>query len=165
MDFINQWKNHPAGTTRRTNLESSDKVFENVFLNINSSDREYVKPGTLLYRVHHGLLPKPPRKSFSSIADYQRELDYVNKINGTGNIDFDNHWVSFTKNPKIIVDSYFKIKGLTGDVIIIKAEKAIDISEYNKLAYNEQEVVAPLDERNILEILTSKKFEEKYVSK
>lgn len=164
MDFIDYWKNHPAGSTRRKNLELSDDIFENAFLKVKPDDAEYVKPRTLLYRVHHKLLSMPNRNDFRSKDEYQYAIDYVKRMNGDGKINFDNHWVSFTKNPKVITDSYFKNKGLTGDVIIIKSEKAIDISEYNKLPYNEEEVVAPLNERNVLEILTSKKFKEKYFS-
>ena len=163
MGFISEWKNHQAGSIRRTNLDSSDERFENAFLKIKPDNEAYVKPGTLLYRVHHKLLPKPSRKDFSGENEYQYELNYVNRINGTGKIDFDNHWVSFTKNPKVIVGNYFKSKGLTGDVIVIKSEKAVDISEMSSLGYDEEEVVAPLDKRNVLEVLTLEEFEEKYI--
>lgn len=165
MDFLERWKAHPAGGTHRLDLEVSDEIFENAFLKITPDYEEYVKPGTLLYRVHHKLLSMPNRSDFNSEDEYQHSLDYVKRMNGNGKINFDNHWVSFTKNPKVITGSYFKSKGLTGDVIIIKSDKAINISEYYKLSYDEEEVVAPLNKKDVFEIISYESFKEKYISK
>lgn len=166
--FLYDWHNHSAESSGRKDLEKSDAVWERVHNNLLANKDEfkecYIEKGTLLYRVHRKPYEEPCREEFPNDENYELEKEYVKDLNRRLTVEFDNHWVSFTKSIDVITSPYFESKGLRGDVIVIKANKAIDISSFFKgLGFDEEEVVAPLDEKTLVEVLPYEEFVRKYV--
>jgi hypothetical protein len=78
-------------------------------------------------------------------------------------VRFDNHWVSFTKNPDVIGRNYFGSKGLRGKVIILRSLAAVDITNtHPPQTTSDEEIVAPLSKNNLVEVLLFEKFIKKY---
>lgn len=164
MEFINNWINHPMESNGRDNLEESDKIWDTEFDIINNG---YVPKGTLLYRVHTGGDLEPKKEDYDDRGEQQNEIfDIEHRLweeqNNMNKIKWDNHWVSFTKNPDIIGSNYFLLKSLRGFVIVIKSMKAIDISKYKKMGFDEHEVVAPMDKNTCIDILKFDDYKKKY---
>lgn len=82
-------------------------------------------------------------------------------------IDFNNHWSSFTKSTDVIGSAYFAEKRLRGFVIVVLSDKAVDISSRvaKKGVFDEQEVVAPMDEKTVIDKLPFEDFMKKYGKK
>ncbi|MCS8573798.1 hypothetical protein [Pediococcus pentosaceus] len=166
--FLHNWHNHSMSSSGRENLEKSDVFWTNVYNTLLANKAEfkecYIEKGTLLYRVHRKLYEEPCREDFLSDENCEPEAECVKDLNRRLTVEFDNHWVSFTKSIDVITSAYFESKGLRGDVIIIEADKAIDISSYFKgIGFDEKEVVAPLDKKTLVEVLPYKEFVKKYV--
>jgi hypothetical protein len=141
LALIMLWREHPIGRKRRKNLRETDFYWEQLYHltqdNIYGWSSAYVEQGTTLYRVHQ---------------------------NDLAEIEFDNHWVSFTNDPTVIVSSYFKQKGLVGNVIVLSSVKAVDISDvFSK--YDEHEVVAPLSRNDVVEVISYGAFKRKYINR
>jgi hypothetical protein len=164
MDFISRWHEHSMGTDGREDLEASDHEWKEYFDELMSW---YVKPGTLLFRVHTGGDSEPMREDYEDgLADddnrFKEAHDFWLKQKSPQQIDFDQHWVSFTSDVNVIGSSYFASKGLRGFVIVIKAKKALSIAHNFKIGVNEKEVVAPMDQSTLVEVLPFKAFMKKY---
>ncbi len=173
VDFIKDWHNSSFDISGRDDLEETDNIWEKVYEAVIKEKEKcrsnYVAKGTLLYRVHreHENIKMPLREDFSDDEAYKSEKKYVEHLNSRPNIEFDNHWVSFTKGVDVIKSPYFESKGLRGEVIVIKADKAIDIAEeiqncFENGVYDEKEVVAPLDKATLVEVLDYPDFIKKY---
>lgn len=172
-EFLYDWHNHSAESSGRKNLEKSDVLWGNIYNNLLDNKDEfrgyYVEKGTLLYRVHREYKNNETslRKGYLDDDTYESEKEYVEYLNRRPNIEFDNHWVSFTKSVDVIKSPYFGSKGLRGEVIVITADKAIDIAEeiqncFENGVYDEKEVVAPLDKATLVEVLDYPDFIKKY---
>lgn len=173
MDLISKWVNHDMSIRGRDNLASSDKMWSTAFINLQNKkdDLEFqpyiVKPNTLLYRVHIGGNDEPDYDLYDDRGEYQN-VEFAYKYNewldenNVKAIRFHNHWVSFTKCVDVIGSNYFGEKGRRGFVIVISSDKAVDISSESPVKAEEQEVVAPMDKKTVVEILPFKDFMEKY---
>ncbi|WP_271294783.1 hypothetical protein [Weissella confusa] len=168
MDFLVNWINHPIGSGRRLQLDVTDLIWENAYCKVISDPEEYsdeyVEPGTLLFRVHQKPVKEPLRDNHGTVAQYKNDLNYIRIRNQSipVNVEFDDHWVSFTDNPNVITSGYFLQKGLTGDVIVLRAKKAVKIASIGGLPF-ESEVVAPLHKSDVVEILEYEKFKQRYL--
>ncbi|AUB54423.1 hypothetical protein GUI51_13445 [Enterococcus mundtii] len=162
--MLDQWINHSMGSNGRENLEKSDKYWEDFY----NSDPEYRYPkGDLLFRVHSGGYDEPVLDDYVDRGDYQDKIfrekhDLWKARNDISCIEFNSHWVSFTKDVDVIGSDYFSGKDLRGFVIVMKAEKAIDISSFKEKGFNEYEVVAPMTKDTLVEILDFDGFMNKY---
>lgn len=156
--FVKGWSNKTADDEPRENLGRSDQLWEYTY-----SKREDLRftEGELLFRVHSGGYEEPVLSNVNEIESFNERHQLWSDQLDSEKIRFDNHWVSFTKNPKALCRNYFAMKGLHGLVIIIKARKAIDIAAY--AVKGEEEVVAPRSKESLVEILTFEKFKKKYV--
>lgn len=172
--FLIGWTEHYFGTCGRSELNSSDAKWELLYKKLNDSDNiedsnlSLLKE-TLLYRVHRGLDEEPNyekllKESGKDIAKAKERYEKSYEIWKEGkNIRFDDHWVSFTSSVDTIGSHQFGGKLLRGDVIVITSDKAIDISNAVSARFSaEHEVVAPLSEKNVVEVLPFKKFIAKY---
>lgn len=164
INKIISWKNHPMDNGERKNLEESDCFWEGIY---SSETNLRVEKGVLLFRVHSGNYSEPSLEEYDDMGDnyediyneeHQQWLDNqdINKIRWT------NNWVSFTIDPDVIGSHYFSGKNLRGFVIVIKANKGLDISDFTNIGFNEFEVVAPMDKSTLIEILEFKEFMTKY---
>lgn len=171
-DFSEQWIEHPNRSIGRENLENTDEIWEKLY------SKAIVKhnkdnPIELLYRVHTGKLEpdfqeycarfsgnsiEENKKFFADdLAEWQAFEDKYNKT-----VDFNNHWVSFTKSIDTIGCSYFGEKNLRGKVIVLQPNKYIDISVLPVSHPVENEVVAPLRKENAVEVIAFEDFFKKY---
>lgn len=167
-ECVNLWRNKPMDDVPRTNLDETDRFWKYAYDN---GFGARMSKGELLYRVHYGIKPEMRYYSdwkecgYSSQEEPFNEAQRVYKFQiDPSNIQFDRHWVSFTKKPEALTKPYFAQKGLRGLVIITTAKENVDISTIHTTTGNskEFEVVAPLDKAQVVEILPFNKFEEKY---
>ncbi|TLQ51917.1 hypothetical protein FEZ34_01680 [Lacticaseibacillus casei] len=150
-------------TNGRDNLQESDKAWERHFSELME---RYVKPGTLLFRVHAGGKNRPSVKDFADRSNSTEVFDKAYKCwlreNDEKQISFNNHWVSFTSDVDVVGSSYFESKGLRRFVIVIKARKTLNISQNFEQGFDEKKVVAPMEKLTLVEILPFKDFMNKY---
>ncbi|MEK0216230.1 hypothetical protein [Bifidobacterium mongoliense] len=165
-DFLNEWRKKPMTDAPREDLKESDLKWEYLYDTFPSLR---LTQGETIFRVHHGGCDEPEFADYEGYRENQRELfnEAHDKWEGEqdrSSIRFDRHWVSFTKDPQVIRSPYFQSKGMRGFVIVASANKAVDISELPALGFiqDEQEVVAPLDKAQVVEILPFAKFKEQY---
>lgn len=159
LEFVEAWVNPPSGSGRRNNLKETDDIWGTVYKNLvdnsqNFLEKVYVEPGTTLFRVHQVPSNLPKREEFDDAEGYEYELAAVKAKNSSisAQVEFNNHWVSFTDDPKVITEPYLLGKGLTGDVVVLKSDKAIRLTPVGGRDF-EKEVVAPLDKNNVIEVL------------
>lgn len=164
--FISWWREFPAGgwySSGRPDLEKSDRVWN--FILEKKLMPVYSTEDTLIYRVHNRM-PKPKLVDYSydeGSRRYEKDLHIWEKQDDPKYIDWHNHWVSFTNDPKVISSDYFKHKQMRGLVMVLRAKNAIDISYLaNQGVFPENEVVARMDNRQLVEVLTFKQFIAKY---
>ena len=171
-EFLNNWLNHTMKTGGRNHLEMSDIYWEEIYKILlngeNLGNIKLVDKDTQLFRVHRGLEEKPSfEKILEEVEDPEEAREYYESSHEFWRkgkeINFNNNWLSFTKSVDTIGSSYFGGKQLRGDVIVLSSDRAIDISEevYENLSF-EKEVVAPLSELNLIEVIPFKDFIEKY---
>lgn len=165
-DFISWWREAPAGgwySTGRSNLEETDKIWNLIW-------RKKVMPvysneATLIYRIHNKF-PKPILSDYrhdERLNRYERALLVWKRQDDPKYIDWHNHWVSFTNDPKVIQSDYFKHKQMRGLVMVLRAKNAIDISYLtNQGVFPENEVVARMDKQQLVEVLPFESFIAKY---
>lgn len=166
LRFVSEWRNKPMSNSPRKDLEDSDRMWERIF-------REQIElraiQDTLIFRVNHGGGSEPILSDYADRGEEQKEIfNQAHRLwtdqSDPNKLRFDNHWVSFTKNPEIIRSAYFASKGMRGLVVIAKVKEAIDISEIPAIGFQseEEEVVAPLELSQVIEILPFVDFERKY---
>ena len=167
--MIDDWVTHPAGKDRRSNLEETDIFFNDMYEDLLQSKEfnSLVDPGELIFRVHHRFSEEPLFEDYDDQINCHQlyEIDHEKWRDqyDPEKIDFDNHWSSFTDSIESIKSSYFQEKGLRGLVIVMRVEKAIKLKNYiSAHLVEENEVVAPLDKENVVEILRYENFLDKY---
>ena len=165
-DFLNKWRNKPMTDEPRENLQESDLKWEYIY---NSFPDLRLPTGVPLFRVHHGGGPEPVRADYEGFGEKSESLFEESHIKwekeqDPSTIRFDRHWVSFTKDPMALLSTYFGEKGLRGFVVVISAEKNVDIADIPAWGSinAEQEVVAPMSISQKKEILTFRDFKRKY---
>ncbi|WEV41652.1 hypothetical protein OZX57_06580 [Bifidobacterium sp. ESL0682] len=165
-DFIHDWRTKTMSAVPRDGLSFSDLMWTRIYRQCPSLR---AVEGMLIFRVHHGGGDEPTLSEYDDFGDNQQEAfreDHRRWVRQSDlrSIRFDGHWVSFTKTPKALCSPYFASKGLRGFVIVQKVKKAVDISDIEAWgAVNEEnEVVAPLEESQVVEILSFSEFENKY---
>ncbi len=162
--MLKKWADHPMESKGRGNLAETDQFWEKLYL----EKKELRFPsGELLYRVHSGGESKPELEDYEDMGDskqhiFEDEYQFWLDCNNTNCIRFDDHWVSFTKEVDVIGSHYFSGKGLRGFVIVLRATKAVDISSFVEKAIDEHEVVAPMNRRDVVEIISFEEFMAKY---
>jgi hypothetical protein len=166
VDFLNEWRNKSMNDTPRSNLEESDRKWEYIY---DTFPNLRLPQGETIFRVRHGGCDEPEFSDYEGCGDNQQELfesarDRWKREQDPSSIRFDRHWVSFTKDPQVILSPYFQSKGMGGFVIVASAKKAVDISGIKGWGFIEieQEIVAPLDKSSRIEILPLNDFERKY---
>ena len=166
VNFLNEWRNKSMNDTPRNNLKESDRKWEYLY---DTFPCLRLPRGETIFRVHHGGCDEPVLTDYEGCGDNQQELfnsalDKWKRERDRSAIRFDRHWVSFTKNPMLFSSNYFQSKDMGGFVIVASAKKAVDISEVKGWGFIEieQEVVAPLDESSLIEVLPFNNFERKY---
>ena len=170
VQAINKWREVPVGCSGRENLDETDMFWQLVFAR---EPKLRFPSGKLVFRIHRGGYEEPRLEDFSDWRERgaSSQYDLFNNFHkewentkDPSKIRFDNHWVSFTKNPKHFLDSYYEVKGLRGLAIVLSTSKAVDISSIHVWGnvQDEQEVVAPLDKAQVVEILPFAKFKEQY---
>ncbi|MBY7131135.1 MULTISPECIES: hypothetical protein [Bacillus] len=170
---VSKWANHHMEIRGRNKLVISDELWDKTFIDLQNNKDDLkiqpliVKPNTSLYRVHIGGNDEPDYDDYNDRGKNQNKdyaYDYNEWLdeNNADRIRFNNHWVSFTKCVGVIGSNYFAQWGRRGFVIVISSGKAIDISSFRPKAFDEKEVVAPMNEETVKEILPFKDFMKKY---
>ncbi|HDR6755631.1 TPA: hypothetical protein QCV70_002475 [Bacillus cereus] len=170
--IIFDWQKLSIGVKNEENSFEFDEKWARVFEELQNNNDELkdliVEPKTLLFRVHTGGNNEPQPDDYDDQPNYPKVFEEALKNWQTDNdieaIDFNNHWSSFTKSPDVIGSAYFAEKRLRGFVIVVQSDKAVDISTRvaKKGGFDEQEVVAPMDEKTVIDKLPFKEFMEKY---
>lgn len=167
--FLYDWFNHPMRTSGRQNLDRTDKTWNDIYEKIIDSEfeEELLFQGNLLFRALTGGKIEPKLSDYDDFGAEQEELfqrnhDFWVKQNDINAIEFDNHWVSFTDSVDVINSDYFADKKLNGFVVVTKPKKAINAHLWRKNGFDEREVVAPMDESTVVEILPFDDFIKKY---
>jgi hypothetical protein len=155
-------------TDGRDDLDETDSLWNDLYSSLEKGEKidglKIVKKSTLLFRVHRGMEEPPEREEFEGRDSSKERYNELYSIWEKGSkVTFNNHWLSFTNDVNTIGSTYFGGKGLRGYVIVMSSDKAIDIS--NAVTTNltaEKEIVAPLKEENLVELLPFKEFMKKY---
>ncbi|MEI3892125.1 MULTISPECIES: hypothetical protein [unclassified Bacillus (in: firmicutes)] len=173
--IIFDWHERSIGAKNDESSTEFDEKWTKVFEELQNNNDELkdliVEPETLLFRVHTGGNDEPQRTDYDDQPTYPKVFEEAHKNWRTDNnvkaIDFNNHWSSFTKSTDVIGSAYFAEKGLRGFVIVVLSDKAVDISSRvaKKGVFDEQEVVAPMDEKTVIDKLPFKDFMKKYGEK
>lgn len=167
-EFIECWSNHNMRTNGRNNLDKTDIVWNDLYSRLEQGEKiarlHLVKKDTLLFRVHEGMEEPPEWEEFEGRNKAKERYDELYRIWEKGaKVNFNNHWLSFTDDINTIASTYFGGKGLRGHVIVMSSNKAINISDAVKVNLaDEKEIVAPLKEENLIELLPFKEFIKKY---
>ncbi|MFK4787502.1 hypothetical protein ACI1S4_06520 [Lactococcus petauri] len=167
-EFINWWSNHNMRTDGRNNLDETDILWNELYSRLEKGEKiarlKIVKKSTLLFRVHQGMEEPPEWEEFEGRNRAKERYDELYSIWEKGSkVNFNNHWLSFTDDINSIGSTYFTGKGLRGHVIVMSSNKAINISDsVTANLTDEKEIVAPLKEENLIELLPFKEFIKKY---
>lgn len=168
-EFVEEWIMHKIGGEARTDLADSDKKWEQFHHTLQGHDpKQLLADHQLLFRIHTTNQKEPQREDYDDLEQFK--LDYQNyqahRPDTRSEIEFDNHWVSFTDSFDVITSTEFAKKRMRGLVIVAKPDKAIKV--YPQITNvkgdfdDEKEVVAPLNEQNTIEVLNYHAFISKY---
>lgn len=168
-DFVELWIMHKIGGDRRKHMDESDQNWETLHHELKQHDPEHLLADhTRLFRVHTTHQEKPQREDYDDQKTFEQAYqDYqTHEQDQQEDIDFDQHWVSFTDSLDVIGSDTFAKKRLRGLVIVMRPHKAIKVYPQVKDVEGdfdqEKEVVAPLIKDNVIEILPFAQFIKKY---
>lgn len=171
-EFVEEWIMHKIGGEARTDLADSDKKWEQFHHQLKQKDPNHLLADQqVLFRVHTTNEKEPQKEDYDDLEQFK--LDYQNyqthRPDTRSEIQFDNHWVSFTDSFDVITSDEFAKKRMRGLVIIARPKKAIKVYPQVKDVkgdfFDEKEVVAPLDEHTTLNVLSFHEFVANYQPK
>ncbi len=168
-EFVESWIMHKIGGEARTDLADSDQKWEQLHCKLQEHDpKQLLADHQLLFRIHTTNQKEPQREDYDDAAQFKADYqDYqTHRPDTRSEIEFNDHWVSFTDSFDVITSKEFAKKRMRGLVIVAKPDKAIkvypQITNVKGDFADEKEVVAPLSEQNTIEVLNYHAFISKY---